>query len=150
MKVTLQQITGGMEEVIIKYRQITEQIEGLINYINQNEKKLMVLKEGQQFALPPQNVIYLESVVGITYAYTSMEVYRTNLSLAAVETMYMQEGYFRCSKSMIINIYRIERLKSEPGNRINARMDNGEHVVISRRYAKELRSILQNGGTDRE
>lgn len=150
MKVTLEQISGGMEEVIIKYRQMTEQIEGLINYINQNKKKLMVLKDGQQVALPPQNVIYLESVDGITYAYTSMEVYRTNLSLAAVETMYMKEGYFRCSKSMIINIYRIERLKSESGNRINARMDNGEHVVISRRYAKELRIILQNGGTGRE
>ena len=44
---------------------------------------------------------------------------------------------------MIINIYRIEKLKSESGNRIDAMMDNGEHVIISRRYAKELRSILR-------
>lgn len=56
MKVTLEQISGGMEEVIIKYRQMTEQIEGLINYINQNKKKLMVLKDGQQVALPPQSM----------------------------------------------------------------------------------------------
>ena len=116
MKVTLQQISGGIEEIIIKYKEMTEQIEGIVNYINQNEKKLFVSRDGQQFALPPQNVIYLESVDGMTYAYTSMEVYRTNLSLAALESMYMKEGYFRCSKSMIINIYRIERLKSEPGN----------------------------------
>ena len=144
MKVTLEQISGGVEEIIIKYKEMTEQIEGIVNYINQNEKKLIAFKDGQQISLPPQNVIYLESVDGVTYAYTSREVYRTNLSLAAVEAMYMKEGYFRCSKSMIINIYRIERLKSESGNRINARMDNGEHVVISRRYAKELRSILRN------
>ena len=79
----------------------------------------------------------------VTYLYTSMEVYRTNMSLAAVESLYMDEGYFRCSKSMIINIYHIEKLKSESGNRIDAMMDNGEHVIISRRYAKELRSILK-------
>lgn len=144
MKVTLEQISGGIEEIIIKYKEMTGQIEGIVNYINQNEKKLIAFQDGQQISLPPQNVIYLESVDGVTYVYTSREVYRTNLSLAAVEAMYMKEGYFRCSKSMIINIYRIERLKSEPGNRIDARMDNGEHVVISRRYAKELRSILKN------
>ena len=143
MKVTLQQISAGSEEVVIKYKDMTEQIEGIVNYINRQEKKLIGLKEGQQYAIPPQNVIYLESVDGVTYLYTSMEVYRTNLSLAAVEAMYMEEGYFRCSKSMIINIYRITKLKSESGNRIDAMMDNGEHVIISRRYAKELRRILR-------
>lgn len=57
MKVTLEQISGGVEEIIIKYREMTEQIEGIVNYINQNEKKLFVSKDGQQVALPPQNVI---------------------------------------------------------------------------------------------
>ncbi len=143
MKVTLQQISGGAEEVIIKYKKMTEQIDGIVNYITRQEDKIIAFKDGQQFAIPPQNVIYLESVDGITYLYTKMEVYRTNLSLASVEAMYMEEGYFRCSKSMVINIYRIEKLKSEPGSRIDAMMDNGEHVIISRRYAKELRSILK-------
>ena len=46
-------------------------------------------------------------------------------------------------EKLIINIYRIEKLKSESGNRIDAMMDNGEHVIISRRYAKELRTILR-------
>ena len=51
--------------------------------------------------------------------------------------------YFRCSKSMIINIYRISRLQSESGGRINAVMENGEHVIISRSYAKEFRRVLR-------
>ena len=143
MKVTLQKISTGSDEVIIKYKKMTEQIEGIINSINKKGAKLVAFKEGQQFSIPPQNVVYLESVDGVTYLYTNMEVYRTNMSLAAAETMYMDEGYFRCSKSMIINIYRIEKLKSESGNRIDAMMDNGEHVIISRRYAKELRTILR-------
>ena len=143
MKITLQKIENGTEEVIIKYHAMTELIDSIINYINRQEEKWVVCKDGQQFVISPQNVIYLESVDGITYLYTDEDVYRTGLSLAAAEAAYMEEGYFRCSKSMVINIYRIQKLKSEPGNRIDAMMDNGEHVIISRRYAKELRSILK-------
>lgn len=143
MKITLQKIENGTEEVIIKYHAMTEQIDSIINYINRQEEKWVVCKDGQQFVISPQNVIYLESVDGITYLYTDEDVYRTGLSLTAAEAAYMEEGYFRCSKSMVINIYRIQKLKSEPGNRIDAMMDNGEHVIISRRYAKELRSILK-------
>ena len=102
MKVTLQQISAGAEEIIIKYKKMTEQIEGIVNYINQKEAKLIAYKDGQQFAIPPQNVIYLESVDGVTYLYTSMEVYRTNMSLAAVESLYMDEGYFRACKKIFI------------------------------------------------
>lgn len=145
MKLTLQQIENGTEEVIIKYRTMTEQIDRLVNFINRQEEKWIVYKDGQMVMISPQKVIYLESVDGTTYLYTDDEVYRTGISLAAAEAAYMEEGYFRCSKSMVINIYRIQRLKSQAGNRIDALMDNGEHVVISRRYAKELRSILKGG-----
>lgn len=150
MKVSLEQIANGTEEVIIKYKKMTEQIEGIVNYVNHLEDKprLFVVKDGEQFVIAPQNVIYMESVDGVTYLYTSEEVYRTNLSLAAAEAAYIEEGYFRCSKSMVINIYRIEKLKSQSGNRIDAMMDNGEHVMISRRYAKELRRILKGGNDD--
>ena len=43
MKVTLEQISGGIEEIIIKYKEMTEQIEGIVNYINQKEKKLIAM-----------------------------------------------------------------------------------------------------------
>lgn len=51
---------------------------------------------------------------------------------------------------MILNLYKISFLKSEPGNRIRATMENGEQVMISRRYAKELRQILKGGSKEDE
>ena len=73
------------------------------------------------------------------------DVFTSAMSLASIDQDYSDIGYFRCSKSMIINIYQIDKLQSKPGNRIDAKMINGEHVIISRRYAKELRSILKGG-----
>ena len=143
MKVVLQQISEGSEEIRIRYRQMTEQIEEIVHYIEGQGDKLIGMKDGQQFMLRPYDVIYLESVEGTAYLYTEKEVYRSSLTLMAAERAYGDEGYFRCSKSMVVNIYRIQKLQSMPGNRIDVTMDNGEHVVISRRYAKELRSILK-------
>lgn len=143
MKITLEQIQEGKDEVIIRYRQMTEQIDGIVKYIEGQEQKLFGIKDGQQFLVSVPKIIYLESVEGITYLYTEQDVYRAELTLALYEALYGAEGFFRCSKSMVINLYRIHKLKSMPGSRIDVTMDNGEHVVISRRYGKELRQILK-------
>ncbi len=70
------------------------------------------------------------------------------MTLNALEYHFRTQGFFRCSKSMVINIYRISYLESKPGNRIDAMMDNGEHVIISRRYASGLRAVLKSGTAD--
>lgn len=143
MKITLQQIDKGTEEVIIKYKQMTEDINNIVHYIEGKGQKLVGMKDGQESRIHISEVIYLESVDGGTYLYTKQEVYKSNLTLAVAEAVYAEEGLFRCSKSMVINMYRIQRLKSMAGNRIDVTMDNGEHVIVSRRYAKELRQILK-------
>ena len=143
MKITLQQIQEGNDEIIIKYKQMSQQIDNIVKFVEGQNEKLLGIKDGQQFYISIHKVIYLESVDGVTYLYTDEDVYKVNFTLAQFEMLYMQEGFFRCSKAMVINIYRINRLKSMSGNRIDVTMDSGEHVISSRRYAKELRSILK-------
>ena len=143
MKLTLQQITKGQEEVIVRYFERNEEIDNLIRRIEQRNDKILVVKEDKKILIKPSDVLYLESVDNAVYLYTEGEVGKTSLTLATAESMYTEEGFFRCSKSMVINIYHISYLKSIPGNRVDVTMDNGEHVIISRRYVKTLRSILK-------
>ena len=67
MKLTLQKIDKGTDEVIIKYRQMTEQIDHIVRYIEGKGEKLAGLKDGQEYMLCISDVIYLESVEGVTY-----------------------------------------------------------------------------------
>lgn len=143
MKITLRQIDAGQEEVIIRYRHMTEEIDGIIKYVEGQGKRLLVTKDGQQAPVRVSQVIYAESVDGATWLYTDKEIYRSGLTLSFLEGMYAGDGFFRCSKSMVINIYCISRLKSMPEKRIDVTMSNGEHVIISRHYAKALRDILK-------
>lgn len=143
MKVKLNQILDGEEEVIINYREMNEEVARILQAASGIEARIMGTKEDASALLAPTDILYIESVDRGTYAYTEDDVYRITPTLTELADHYAASGFFRCSKSIILNIYRIEELRSESGNRIDARMKNGEHVVISRRYAKELRKLLK-------
>lgn len=148
MKLTLARIDGGEEEVIVRYRRMNGRIEAIMELVKGTQPKITAVWEGQTLFLDPSSVYYLETVDGTTYAYLKDKVVRIAESLRVLEIAYADWGFFRCSKSMVLNIYKISYLKSEPGNRIRATMENGEQVIISRKYGRGLRMVLKGGGRD--
>ena len=143
MKITINRISQGEDEIILKYKEKNSHIQRIIDFLYEKENKLIVWKDKTQVLLKPQEILYLESVDNHTYAYTEKDVYKMDITLMAAEILMKEHGFFRCSKSMIINIYKVSALKSLSGNRIDAAMENGEHVIISRAYAVKLRRILK-------
>lgn len=150
MRLTLNRIEAGDEEVIVRYREMNDTIETIASIVRGTEQKLQALLEKGTVFLLPDQIYYLENVDGVTYAYLADEVAKVAESLRELEMRYGNRGFFRCSKSMILNIYKISYLKSEPCGRIRATMENGEQVIISRKYAKELRLTLKGGSRDEE
>lgn len=148
MKLTLQQIAQGEDEIIVKYVEKTSEIERIVNLLKTGDKRLVGWHEKVQTVLEPQCILYFESVDNKTYAYTSADVYRVDYTLAELELLFSHTGFFRCSKSMILQINCIKSLHSMSGNRIDAQMENGEHVIISRAYAVAFRKKLKGGDAD--
>lgn len=150
MKLTMNKISQGDDEVIIRYREMNKQIEMIAALAEGKTSKISARYNDEMILLSPEDILYLESVDGVTWAYLTDKVCRISESLEKAVLAWGERGFFRCSKSMVINIYRISTLKSESGNRILALMENGEKVMISRRYARELRRILKGGAGDEE
>ncbi len=150
MKLTMNKISQGDDEVIIRYREMNKQIEMIAALAEGKTSKISARYNDEMILLSPEAILYLESVDGVTWAYLSDKVCRIYESLEKAVLAWGERGFFRCSKSMVINIYRISTLKSESGNRILALMENGEKVMISRRYARELRRILKGGPENEE
>lgn len=150
MKLTMNKISQGDDEVIIRYREMNRQIEMIAALAEGKTSKISARYNDEMILLSPEAILYLESVDGVTWAYLSDKVCRIYESLEKAVLAWGERGFFRCSKSMVINIYRISTLKSESGNRILALMENGEKVMISRRYARELRRILKGGAENEE
>ncbi|MCI8293332.1 MAG: LytTR family transcriptional regulator [Hespellia sp.] len=148
MKLIWEQIIDGEEEVIIRYRVRNAQIDAIAAMVQGTRPKIQAEWEGRTTLFWPEEIYYLENVDGVTYGYLENRVVRIPQSLKSLEKAYENQGFFRCSKAMIINIYKIDFLKSEPGSRIRATLENGEQVMISRKYAKVLRQILKGEGGD--
>lgn len=145
MKVTLNQIEKGEDEVIINYLEMTEEVEDIVRVASGGDEKIPCSRDSIKCMVAVRDILYIESVDRETFAYTSNAVYKIPLPLHNIEAAYAHRGFFRCSKSMIINIYRVSELRSEAAGRIDAKMENGEHVIISRKYAKALRCELRGG-----
>ena len=145
MKYTIRKITEGEEEVIIHYIEMTPEIERMIRLLNGEQRKLIGWDEKTSVILEPQDILYIESVDGRTFAYMEKQVLKLEDTLNQLEQILNDINFFRCSKSMIINIDKVRTLRSMPSNRIDATMQNGEHIVISRSYASDFRKRLKGG-----
>ena len=65
---------------------------------------------------------------------------------AALGDLLDKRDFFRCSKSTIIHLDKVVKLKPEITRNILATLTNGENIVVSRRYAGELKQLLGIGG----
>lgn len=150
MKYTIKQISEGENEVILKYRNRTPEVERILSFLNGEQPKLLGFQNQTATILEPDSILYIESVDGRTFAYTEENVLRLDCTLSRCQQILCDINFFRCSKSMILNIDKVRSLCSLPSNRIDAAMCNGEHIIISRTYASDFRKRIKGGGTHEE
>ena len=148
MKYTIEQIQKGEDELILRYQRLNGEVEAVLQFMNAPPKKIIGTKNDTQAVIDFTDILYAETVDRKTFIYTADDVFRLELTLAQLEEVLNTVNFFRCAKSMIINIDKISTLKSLASNRIDATLVNGEHIIISRTYASEFRKILKGESTD--
>ena len=143
MKIDIRKITEGEESIVIRYIEPNPFVERIVGILSGQGGRLWGKADGQNVSIDPDAILYLESVDDAVFAYTADRVLRMEGSLSSFMSEWADESFFRCSRSMVININRVVSLKSLSSNRIDATMEGGEHIIISRRYASEFRRILK-------
>ena len=143
MNIDIQKITEGEESIVIRYRELSPTVERIIGILEGSDGKLWGRTESGSVSIELGDILYLETVDDKLFAYTTDVVARIEGTLVSFMNEVKDETFFRCSKSMIINVGKVKALKSLSSNRIDATMEGGEHIMISRRYAVEFRRLLK-------
>lgn len=143
MKIELQQISSGEDRILIEYKSMTPEIEKVVQILKKEPEMLLGQAGNRQYRFRVEDVYYFESVDEKSYAYLKEEVIQVRMTLAQVEEKFSYAGFFRCNKSVVLNMNKIVSVQSEMGSRINAKLDNGEHVIISRHYSGAFRKRLR-------
>lgn len=129
-------------EVKIFCNHLTPDIEKIIATLRILNRQLTVKKEGEIYLLDVCEVIYAESIDKKTFVYTGTEVYESDFKLYELEQQLNQCGFFRASKSCMVQLKYIRSLKADINRKIRATLENGEQIMISRQYADELKRKL--------
>jgi DNA-binding LytR/AlgR family response regulator len=142
MQVTIRQDLESGTAVEIHCREITSETERLERYIRRFDERIMGSAGGQAHNIALEQILYIEAVDKKTFLYTPNNVYETDKKLYELEAVLDEKTFFRCSKSVIVNLNKITRLKPEVTRNILATLTNGEVVVISRRNVKQLKALI--------
>ena len=142
MRVILEKVdSADKEEALIKAVNETDDIKAAMEILEGGVKKLALLKDGKTVLLEISFIYYIESVDKRTFVYTKENCYESKLRLYELEES-LGSYFLRISKSMIVNLKKIKSVKSDLSGRMEASMLNGEKIVISRSYVKEIKRRL--------
>lgn len=142
-KITIKQVDKSFEEeIIVRCHDINDEVLSIIERLKKKESVLLGYKDNEVFRLAVKDVYYIESVDNKTFICLQKGVYESKMKLYEIEDMLQSTKLFRCSKSMILNIAKIRSVSPSVNGRFEAKLLNGETVIISRQYVPNLKKLL--------
>ncbi len=130
------------ERVVLECVELTKDFEDIRDYVHMKGNTLIGYVDAKVFTLNLSDILYFEALGERVFAYTAKEIYQIKMRLYELEEQYAKKKFARVSKSVLVNLTHIESFHPTLGARILVRLDNGEEVVISRMFAKELKTKI--------
>lgn len=143
MKINIDQSNAYDEiEINIKCRIIDENLEKLISTLRLFHSTISGKKDDKIYILKLEDILYFDTVDDRVFIYTNDGVYETTLRLYELEARFAETSMMRVSKSAVINLYKIDYVSPLLNGRIEAVLQNGEKLIISRQYVPALKRKL--------
>lgn len=107
------------------------------------ELKHLMGKNGEKhYRITIADMYYVEAVERKVFAYTEKQTFEVGEKLYVLEEQLSAAGFIRVSKSMLLNLDKIQFFSPKLSGNLEALLANGEKVAISRRYVPELKRKL--------
>ncbi len=146
MNVTIEKIDANKtEQVVIHCHQINDRVRSIEHYIKSTDGSVAGYKDERITRIFLQDIFYVEAVDNRVFAYTHNQTFELKCKLYEFESAYGAGHFFRCAKSMVVNLMKIGSVYPIFNGRFAAKLFNGEEVIISRQYVPELKSFLTGG-----
>lgn len=129
-------------EIAITCNQLTPEIEKMIATLRILNQQMLVTKGDEVILLDVAKIIYVEAVERKTFVYTKENYYESKLKLYEMEERLMECGFFRVSKSCLVQIRNIKSLKNDINRKLRLTLESGEQIMVSRQYADDIKRRL--------
>ena len=124
----------------IEFDSFDEKDKVLASIQNMNTK-IPCYKREKKYLLNIDSIYYIDLIDKNTFIFTKDDCFESPLWLYQIEEL-LNEDFIRASKSTLFNMQHIKSLKADIGSRVIVYLDNGDQILVSRKYAKEFKERL--------
>lgn len=142
MEVQIHKCNTSIIKVTISCIEVNSSVERLKRYIEMFDEKLRGKYEKEIYYVNITDILYFETVDNRTFLYTESKVMEVEQKIYELVDMLDNNDFFKNSKSQIVNINKISKIRPEINRTIMATMCNGEIIHISRKYAKDFKNKI--------
>ena len=129
------------ECIVIKCQKLDERIvklQSLLSEHTDSDRDILLHKEGKEYYMPLEKLLFFETENKQIWAHTSDEMYETDFKLYELEEL-LPGSFMRVSKSTIVNINHIYSItKNITAASVVEFKGSCKRVYVSRNYYKAL------------
>ena len=133
---------GEPERVEIFCHALSDEVREIVAFVKSRRGQLTGTLDDRQYEVPVTDIFYIESVDNKTFIYSSKDCYETTRKLYEFEELLKGRSFLRISKSVVLNIMKVDSIKPALNGRFSCILRNGEEVIISRKYVNPFKEFI--------
>ena len=142
MRLIIKEDQNSELTVTVTYPEYNTETEKIIHMLKREGHLLKGNDNGRAYQVLANDIYYIESVQKKVFIYTKDHVYGSSQRLSELEKDLVGDDFVKVSKSCLVNINKLVRIRNIANSRIEAELSNGEKLIISRTYIKDIRRMV--------
>lgn len=138
MKVLIECEEDNELEVVIRCNKIDAEVRRIISLLE--DKHFIIGKlDNRSYQIKIDDIYYLEANEDRAFIYCKDKVYETTLRLYELEDQLDARMFVRISKSIVLNLNKLDNVRALLNGRYEAVLINSERLIITRHYVNSFK-----------
>lgn len=143
MRVEQRQVKDQPLTVIVEYPEYDRSVDNLINKIKSMSISFTGKSDGKTVSIDISDIYYIENVERKIFLYSKKDVFRYDGTMSDIETAINDTDLVRISRTCFMNVSHLKEIMQIKNSHLEALLDNGEKLIVSRKYLKDIKKIFR-------
>ena len=143
MRVEQRQVKDQPLTVIVEYPEYDRSVDNLINKIKSMSISFTGKSDGKTVSIDISDIYYIENVERKIFLYSKKDVFRYGGTMSDIENAINDTDLVRISRTCFMNVSHLKEIMQIKNSHLEAVLDNGEKLIVSRKYLKDIKKIFR-------
>jgi len=143
MRVEQRQVKDQPLTVIVEYPEYDQTVDRLISKIKNMSINFTGKADGKTVSIDISDIYYIENVERKIFLYSKQDVYRYDGNMSDIDSAIVDTDLVRISRTCFMNVSHLKEIMQIKNSHLEALLDNGEKLIVSRKYLKDIKKIFR-------